>query len=140
MKAKLREDRSVAVAATETWAMDFVHDQLSTGRKLRALTIIDPAGPALVVEFTLRAAPFMVLNAPVGGAPSPAVSSSALTETDRLWAALIDRFGVFWQIIAEALPRLMDGRNPAAAARVHPALMTMGKLDVAALEAAHAGD
>lgn len=35
VKAKLREDRCVAVAANETWAMDFVHDQLATGRKLR---------------------------------------------------------------------------------------------------------
>jgi len=25
----------------ETWAMDFVHDQLATGRKLRVLTIVD---------------------------------------------------------------------------------------------------
>jgi putative transposase len=39
--AKLREGRSVAVAANENWAMDFVHDQLATGRKLRVLTIAD---------------------------------------------------------------------------------------------------
>jgi putative transposase len=41
VKPKLREDRSVAVAANETWAMDFVHDQLATGRKLRVLTVVD---------------------------------------------------------------------------------------------------
>ena len=39
--AKLRADRRDAVAANETWAMDFVHDQLATGRKLRVLTVVD---------------------------------------------------------------------------------------------------
>ena len=41
VKAKLREDRCEATQANETWAMDFVHDQLATGRKLRVLTIVD---------------------------------------------------------------------------------------------------
>jgi putative transposase len=58
VKAKLREDRSVAVAANETWAMDFVHDQLSTGRKLRVLTIVDTFSrfsPAVDPRFSYRA-------------------------------------------------------------------------------------
>ena len=38
VKAKLREDRIHATRPNETWAMDFVHDQLATGRKLRVLT------------------------------------------------------------------------------------------------------
>jgi putative transposase len=41
VKAKLREDRCVASRPNETWAMDFVHDQLATGHKLRVLTIVD---------------------------------------------------------------------------------------------------
>lgn len=41
VKAKLREDRIDATHSNETWAMDFVHDQLVTGSKLRILTIID---------------------------------------------------------------------------------------------------
>lgn len=41
MKAKLREDRTDAVSTNDVWAMDFVHDQLATGRKLRVLTIVD---------------------------------------------------------------------------------------------------
>ena len=41
VKAKLREDRTDAVQVNETWAMDFVHDQLATGRKIRVLTIVD---------------------------------------------------------------------------------------------------
>jgi putative transposase len=41
VKAKLREDRRPATRSNETWAMDFVHDQLATGAKLRVLTIVD---------------------------------------------------------------------------------------------------
>ncbi|MBB2695158.1 UNVERIFIED_ORG: putative transposase, partial [Rhizobium esperanzae] len=35
VKAKLREDRHMAVGPNDVWAMDFVHDQLATGKKLR---------------------------------------------------------------------------------------------------------
>ncbi len=41
VKAKLRDDRQAAKASNEVWAMDFVHDQLATGAKLRILTVID---------------------------------------------------------------------------------------------------
>jgi transposase InsO family protein len=41
VKAKLRADRQEAVGPNEVWAMDFVHDQLATGRKLRILTVVD---------------------------------------------------------------------------------------------------
>lgn len=41
VKAKLRDDRSEPTHTNQVWAMDFVHDQLATGRKLRILTIID---------------------------------------------------------------------------------------------------
>ena len=58
VKAKLREDRRAAVRANETWAMDFVHDQLATGRKLRVLTVIDTYtryAPAIVPRFSFKA-------------------------------------------------------------------------------------
>lgn len=41
VKAKLREDRVDATRPNETWAMDFVHDQLATGKKLRVLAVVD---------------------------------------------------------------------------------------------------
>lgn len=41
VKAKLRDDRQDATRPNETWAMDFVHDQLATGRKIRVLTVVD---------------------------------------------------------------------------------------------------
>jgi putative transposase len=59
VKAKLREDRRAATRPHETWAMDFVHDQLATGRKLRVLTIVDTFSrfsPALTPRFSFRGA------------------------------------------------------------------------------------
>jgi putative transposase len=41
VKAKLREGRSAPVRANDVWAMDFVHDQLYDGRKIRILTMVD---------------------------------------------------------------------------------------------------
>jgi putative transposase len=41
VKAKLREDRMPATRPNDVWAMDFVHDQLATGKKIRILTVVD---------------------------------------------------------------------------------------------------
>ena len=57
VKAKLRDDRRPATRSNETWAMDFVHDQLATGHKLRVLTIVDifsRFSPALEPRLTFR--------------------------------------------------------------------------------------
>ena len=57
VKAKLRDDRRKATRPNETWAMDFVHDQLATGQKLRVLTIVDTFSrfsPALEPRFFFR--------------------------------------------------------------------------------------
>ncbi len=41
VKAKLRADRTEPTHSNHVWAMDFVHDQLATGRKIRVLTVVD---------------------------------------------------------------------------------------------------
>ena len=113
-------------------------------------------GTPLVVEFTLAGAPFMVLNGGTMFKLSPAASISVLTkdqtETDALWDKLLadsgeesmcgwltDRFGVSWQIVPEVLPRMLNAEDKAAAGRTREAMMTMQKLDIAALEAAFNG-
>lgn len=124
-------------------AVDAVHDHGNSA---------DP----MAVEYTLHGAPMMHLTAGPHYKLSPAASISVLTkdqdETDRLWAALTgnggqesmcgwltDRFGVSWQIVPEALPRLMSSPDRAAAGRTQAAMMTMKKIDIAALEAAARG-
>jgi putative transposase len=57
VKARLRNDRAVATQVNQTWAMDFVHDQLATGRKLRVLTVVDTFSrfcPVLDARFSYR--------------------------------------------------------------------------------------
>ena len=55
MKAKLRVDRTEATRFNDVWAMDFVHDQLATGRKIHILTVVDTFSrfsPAIDARFS----------------------------------------------------------------------------------------
>lgn len=114
------------------------------------------AGEAILVTFTLGGQRLQALNggtkADYGTAASLSVSCADQAEVDRLWAALTadggaeimcgwlrDRWGVPWQIVPEALPRLLADPDPAVTARVFAAMQQMVKLDVAALERAAAG-
>lgn len=57
VKAKLREDRAEAVRPNDVWAMDFVHDQLATARRIRVLTVVDTFSrysPVLDARFSYR--------------------------------------------------------------------------------------
>ena len=111
------------------------------------------AGAVLVVEFTLAGQRFLALN---GGAPADytravsfQVDCADQAEVDRLWDALSagggapercgwirDRYGVPWQIVPNALPRMLADPDPAKAGRVMQALLGMTKLNIAALRAA----
>jgi predicted 3-demethylubiquinone-9 3-methyltransferase (glyoxalase superfamily) len=114
-------------------------------------------GAVLVVDFTLAGTPYQALN---GGpqykhseAASISVSTRDQAETDRLWTVLTadggkqvqcgwlkDRFGLSWQIVPEALPRLLGDPDRAAAGRAMQAMLGMRKIDIAALEAAFRGN
>ena len=50
-----------------------------------------------------------------------------------------DRFGLSWQIVPDIMGQLIGGDDPAKSQRAMQAMMQMGKLDIAALEAARAG-
>ena len=127
---------------------------LLPGSAVTAVMRPDPDGPALIVFFTLAGAPYQALNGGPHYALTPAASIAVTTkdqeETDRLWAALVaeggaeghcgwltDRFGLSWQIVPEALPRLLASPDRAAAERVQQAMLQMSKIDIAALEMAH---
>lgn len=114
-----------------------------------------PDGPALVVEFSLAGTPYMAMNGNPDVQSSHTFSISVLTkdqdETDMLWNRLgeggqegrcgwlQDRFGIHWQVVPEALPRLMSGGDPDSGRRVQTALMKMTKIEIAVLEAAAVG-
>jgi predicted 3-demethylubiquinone-9 3-methyltransferase (glyoxalase superfamily) len=111
-------------------------------------------GEPLTVEFTIRGQKFMGLNGGPMFTFSEATSFQIMcrdqAEVDHFWEALTadggepgqcgwckDRFGVSWQVVPEALPRLLSGGG-ARAKRVMEAFMPMTKLDIAAIEAAAA--
>lgn len=59
VKAQLREDRAAASAPNQVWVVDFVHDQLFDGRKIRVLTVVDTftrLSPAIEVRQQFRGA------------------------------------------------------------------------------------
>lgn len=124
--------------------------------QLGAIFRQDPAGPAIMVEFTLNGRPHLVLNVGPDVKPNEAASLSVTTpdqvETDRLWNALVadggresrcgwltDRFGLSWQVVPEVLPRYLMDKDRAAANRAMQAMLGMAKIDIAAIEAAFAG-
>ncbi len=114
-------------------------------------------GSVMTVAFELLGQPFVALN---GGrafgfteAISFQVSCETQAEVDHYWDRLAeggdpaaqqcgwlkDRYGVSWQVVPTALGRLLGDPDPAKARRAMEALLAMKKLDIAALERAHAG-
>ena len=126
---------------------------LFPGSEIENSVRVDPDGPAMVVEFLLAGAPFMTLAGNDRVESTHTYSISVLTEdqaeTDRLWDSLLvgggeegqcgwlcDRFGIHWQVVPEALPRLMGTGDEASRRRVQEAMLTMKKIVIAELEAA----
>ena len=112
-------------------------------------------GAALVVEMTLLGMPAILLNAGSTYRHSEAFSIQIHTddqaETDRLWNAIVadggaesmcgwckDKWGLSWQITPRALTQAM-AKGGDVAKRAFEAMMSMRKIDVAAIEAAAKG-
>lgn len=113
-------------------------------------------GDVLTVEFTVLGIPCLGLN---GGpefkhneAFSFQVTTEDQAETDRLWDAIVgnggtesecgwckDRWGVSWQITPGMLLAAISDPDRAAAKRAFEAMMSMRKIDIAAIEAARKG-
>jgi len=114
-----------------------------------------PAGSVLTVTFTLDGDEFLALN---GGpefkfneAVSFQINCDNQDEVDYFWNSLSDggeegpcgwlkdKFGLSWQVVPTALPRLLSDPDPGRADRAMKAMLSMGKLDIAALEKAADG-
>jgi 2-polyprenyl-6-hydroxyphenyl methylase/3-demethylubiquinone-9 3-methyltransferase len=113
-------------------------------------------GEPLTVDFTVMGIPCMGLNGGPHFKQSEAFSFQVVTEdqeeTDRYWNAIVgnggqesmcgwckDKWGVSWQITPRFLIENMDQPDRARAKRVFEAMMTMRKIDIAALKAAAEG-
>lgn len=110
-------------------------------------------GQVLTVEFTVMGIPCLGLNGGPAFVHDQAFSFQVATvdqeETDRYWNAIIDnggeanacgwcqdRWGIFWQITPLVLTQAVTSANKALAKRAFEAMMTMGKIDIAAIEKA----
>jgi len=113
------------------------------------------AGSVLTVEFTLAGMTYLGLNGGSNYTFNQAVSFQIhcdnQEEVDRLWNAIkregkeiacgwiTDKWGLPWQIVPTRLSELIKDKDPARARRAMEAMMTMIKIDIAALERAVAG-
>jgi predicted 3-demethylubiquinone-9 3-methyltransferase (glyoxalase superfamily) len=110
-------------------------------------------GDELTVEFTLLGSPFLGLAGGPAFKPNEAVSFIVETqdqaETDRYWNAIVsnggaesacgwckDRWGFSWQITPRQLREGLADSDEGVVKRVFDAMMQMGKIDVAKIEAA----
>ena len=113
------------------------------------------AGDVLTVEFTVAGVACMGLNGGPAFAPDEAfsfqISTEDQAETDRYWNAIVenggkesacgwckDRWGISWQITPRVLMEALAAGGDEAR-RAFAAMMEMGKIDVAKIEAARRG-
>lgn len=112
-----------------------------------------PAGTVMTVEFTLDGVEYIALN---GGphfkfneAISLSIDCQSQEEVDRLWDKLTeggepgpcgwlkDRFGLSWQVVPSALPRMLSDPDPERANRVMSCMLQMSKIEIAELQKAY---
>ena len=113
-------------------------------------------GNVLTVEFTVLGIPCLGLNGGPMFKHSEAFSFQVATddqaETDRYWNAIVgnggqesacgwckDKWGLSWQITPRALTDAVTDPDPGVRQRSFDAMMTMGKIDIARIEAARRG-
>ena len=113
-------------------------------------------GDVLTVEFTVLGVACLGLNGGPAFKHNEAFSFQVATEdqeeTDRYWNAIVgnggqvsdcgwckDKWGISWQITPVALTKAYTSPDRTAAKRAFDAMMTMQKIDIAAIEAAFRG-
>ena len=116
-----------------------------------------PSGTAVTVTFELCGQQFMAISAgplfKFNESISFIVNCDNQEEIDYFWATLTseggeesmcgwlkDKYGLSWQIVPATMDAMMQEQDPEKLGRVMQALLQMKKLDIAALERAHAGE
>ena len=148
-------DHGEARKAAEFYASVFPDSQVGAAMAAPGDFPDGAEGMELTVEFTVLGAPFLGLNGGPGFKPNESVSFVVETqdqaETDRYWDAIVgnggkesecgwckDKWGLSWQITPRVLTQAL-AQGGDVAKRAFAAMMTMGKIDVAKIEAAVRG-
>jgi predicted 3-demethylubiquinone-9 3-methyltransferase (glyoxalase superfamily) len=145
-----------ALEAAEFYAKTFPDSAVGAVHRAPGDYPAGKQGDVLTVEFTVIGIPCVGLNGGSGIKHNEAfsfqVSTEDQAETDRLWNAIVsnggrenvcgwcqDKWGLSWQITPRVLLDAVTGADAAAAKRVFEAMMQMGKIDIAKIEAARQG-
>jgi predicted 3-demethylubiquinone-9 3-methyltransferase (glyoxalase superfamily) len=148
-------DKGEARKAAEFYASAFPDSHLESVHDAVSDFPGGAQGDELTVEFTVLGRPFVGLNGGPNFKPNEAVSFMVFTnnqeETDRFWDAITknggeesacgwckDKWGFSWQITPQRLMDLMS-EGGERSKRAFEAMMTMKKIDIAALDAAVEG-
>lgn len=141
-----------AEAAARFYAQTFPDSSVQAVRRAPADYPSGRAGDVVTVEFTVLGLPCVAVNGGPAFPQTEAFSFQVVTddqaETDRLWEAIIgpggeegqcgwckDAWGVSWQITPRALLDAL-GAGGERATRAFEAMMSMRRIDIAAIEAA----
>lgn len=144
-----------AQQAAEFYAATFPQSEVTAVHRAPSDYPSGKKGDVLTVEFTVLGIPCIGLNGGTTFKPSEAFSFQVATddqeETDKYWNAIVrnggqesacgwckDRWGLSWQITPRVLTEAL-ARGGDEARRAFEAMMTMQKIDVAAIEKARRG-
>ena len=144
-----------AEEAANFYASIFPDSRVTRVSALQSESPSGPPGSVKVVEFVLCGQPFMAMTAgpqdPFNHAISFMVKADDQAELDRYWDGLLkgggkpeacgwlrDKFGVPWQVVPTALPRLLQQPDAEKSQRVMEAMLGMKKIEIDELERAAA--
>ena len=145
-----------ALDAATFYAKTFPNSEVKAVHKAPGDYPSGKQGDVITVEFTVMGIPCLGLNGGPAFKQTEAFSFQVATddqaETDRLWNAIVrnggqesacgwckDKWGVSWQITPRVLIAAISDPDHAAAKRAWEAMMEMGKIDIAKIEAARRG-
>jgi predicted 3-demethylubiquinone-9 3-methyltransferase (glyoxalase superfamily) len=140
----------------DTQAEEAMTFYASIFKRSKVISVHRAQGKVMSVQFELEGQEFMALNAGPQFKFTEAISffvgCESQQEIDELWAKLVDggepsrcgwlkdRFGLSWQIVPNALGRMLGDQDAAKSKRAMNAMLQMDKLDLKRLQQAYNGE